>query len=223
MTKDLNKPNNTVPTTTDRNAFEAYAAAVDQQMIIGDLLKFTKGDYLVGRDGAECTETALAALMPGLVHGWIRWENHRPVEHVMGLLIEGFTPPSRDALGHLDKTTWELDDERNPRDPWRPGLYLPMITENCETVFTFTSTSEGARRNAIAPLCREYGHRIRQHSDEIPIVQLEQGSYQHPDRSRGRIKYPRFPVARWVKVDPYLAAVTAITGRSLDLLPGGTE
>ena len=228
MSNDVKKPNNAVPATTDKNMFEAYAEGIDNQMIAGDLLKFSKGDYLVGRNGDKCTETMVAALMPGLVSGWIRWEDNRPVEHVMGLLIEGFTPPSRGTLGHLDKAAWEPDargepDGRGePRDPWQLGFYLPMITENCETVFTFTSTSDGARRRALAPLCREYGHRIRQHPNEIPIVRLEQGSYQHPDRRIGRVKYPLFPVDRWVKAEPYLVAVTAITGRSLKLLPGST-
>ena len=72
-------------------------------------------------------------------------------------------------------------------------------------------------------LCGEYGHRIREHPDEIPVVRLEQGSYQHPDHNIGRVKYPMFPADRWVKAEPYIAAVAAITGRSLNLLlPGGT-
>src|SRR5262249_24826671 len=222
MSNELEKTSGAVPDTTGKNAFEQYADDIDNQMIVGELLKFSKGDYLIGRDGGECTETALAALMPGLVHGWIRWADGRPVEHAMGLLVDGFAPPNRDALGHNDKATWELDAKGEPRDPWQLGFYLPMVTENCATVFTFSSTSDGGRRRALAPLCREHGHRIRQHPNEIPIARLEQGSYQHSDRSIGRVKYPLFPVARWVNAEPYLAAVAAIAGRPLDLLPGGT-
>jgi hypothetical protein len=158
--------------------------------------------------------------MHGLVHGWIRWGN--PIEHAMGLLIKGFTPPSRDALGYHDKAAWELDAKGEPRDPWQQGLYLPMVTIDGKSVFTFSTTSDGGRRRAVAPLCREYGHHIRQHPDEIPIVRLEQGSYQHPDRSIGRVKFPLFPVDRWVKAEHYLTAVATITGRSLNLLPGGS-
>jgi hypothetical protein len=70
-----------VPAMPGKNAFEAYADDVDSQMIAGVLLKFTKGDYLVGRDGDECSESELVAIVPLLVHGLIRWENNRPVEH----------------------------------------------------------------------------------------------------------------------------------------------
>jgi len=96
-----------------------------------------------------------------------------------------------------------------------------VITINGETVYTFATSSDGGRRRAVAPLCREYGTHIRQHPDELPVIGLEQDSYQHPDRSIGRVKYPLFPVKRYVKADPYLAAVTTLTGKSLKLsLPG---
>jgi hypothetical protein len=211
---------NDVPSVAGKNAFETYADDIDNQMIVGTLLKFSKGDWLVGRDGEQCSESELVAIVPGLVHGWIRWEDNRPVEHAMGLLIEGFAPPNRDGLGHQDKERWELDAKGEPRDPWQEGLYLPMITVDSGTIFTFTTTSDGGRRRGVAPLCREYGHRIRQHPDEIPVVRLEQDSYLHSDRSIGRVKYPLFPVARWVKAEPYIAAVATITGRPVNLLPG---
>jgi len=95
---------------------------------------------------------------------------------------------------------------------------LPVVTVDAETVFTFATSSDGGRRRAIAPLSREYGNHIRQNPNEIPVIGLEQDSYLHPDRSIGRVKYPLFPVKRWVKADPYLAAVTALTGKSLKLL-----
>jgi hypothetical protein len=204
-----------VPAVTGKNAFEIYADNIDKQMIVGTLLKFSKGDWLVGRDGEECPEKELVAIMPALVHGWIRWEDNRPVEHAMGLLVEGFIPTNRDALGHHDKATWEFDAKGEPRDPWQQGLYLPMATINGESVYTFTTSSDGGRRRAVAPLAREYGHHIRQHPDEIPVVRLEQDSYLHSDRSIGRVKFPVLPVPRWVKAEPYLAAVAAIAGRPL--------
>jgi hypothetical protein len=210
----------TVPAVPGKNAFEIYADDIDNQMIIGTLLKFSKGDWLVGCDGEECAERELVAIVPGLVHGWIRWQDNRPVEHAMGLLVECFTPPNRDALGHQDKAQWELDARGEPRDPWQQGLYLPMVSVDETTIFTFTTTSDGGRRRGVAPLCREYGHRIRLHPNEIPVVRLEQDSYLHSDRSIGRVKYPTFPVDRWVKAEPYLVAVTAITGRPVKVLPG---
>ena len=137
----------------------------------------------------------------------------------MGLLIEGFVPKERTELGHNDKTLWEVDNNGEPRDPWQHGLYLPMVTFDGENVYTFTSSSDGGRRRAVAPLAREYGHHIRQHPDELPVVRLEHDSYLHADRKIGRVKFPLFPTDRWVKAEPYLTAVAAVAGRTLNLLP----
>ena len=210
--------NDNVPVVPGRNPFEDYADRVDNQMLLGPILKFAKGDWVIGRDGEECPEKEVVALMPGLLQGWIRWEDNFPVEHVMGLLMEGFVPPALETLSHRDKAQWELNNNGKPRDPWQESAYLPVISVNAENVYTFATSSDGGRRRAIAPLCREYGNHIRQHSDELPVVGLEQDSYMHPDRSIGRVKYPLLPVKRWVKADPYLAAVTALTGKSLKLL-----
>jgi hypothetical protein len=213
---DNHKP----PVVPGKNPFENFADRADNQMLFGPMLKFAKGDYLVGRDGEECPDKELVALMPGLLHGYIRWEDNFPVEHVMGLLMEGYVPPALETLGHRDKTKWELDTNGKPRDPWQESAYLPMISVNAENVYTFTTSSDGGRRRAVAPLCRDYGGHIRQFPDELPVIGLAQDSYQHSDRSIGRVKYPLFPIKRYVKAEPYLAAVVTLTGKSLKLLPG---
>jgi hypothetical protein len=157
--------------------------------------------------------------MQWMLQGWVRWEDNYPVEHRVGLLLEGFVPAARATLGYDDQEQWALDSKNKPRDPWQEVVYLPMITVNAEKVYTFTTTSDGGRRRAIVPLCREYGDHIRQHPDEVPIIGLGQDSYMHPDRSIGRVKHPVFPINKWVKADPYLAAVLTLTGKSLKLLP----
>jgi hypothetical protein len=212
--------NDKPPIVAGKNPFESYADRADNMMLLGPILKFTKGDYLIGRDSEECPEKEVVALMPGLLWGWIRWEDNFPVEHIMGLLTEGFVMPALDTLSHRDKEKWELDSKGEPRDPWAESAYLPVISVNAETVYTFATSTDGGRRRALAPLCREYGNRIRQCPDELPVIGLEQDSYQHTDRSIGRVKFPLFPVKRWVKAEPYLAAVTALTGKSLKLLLG---
>ena len=121
---------------------------------LGTLLKFVKGDWLIGRDGEKCPEKELVAIMPGLVHGWIRWEDNFPVEHNMGLLIEGFILPNRAELGHQEQETWRLEANGERRDPWQQGIYLPMVAVDGKTVYTFTATSDGGRRRGVAPLCR---------------------------------------------------------------------
>jgi hypothetical protein len=66
-----------VPTVPEsRNVFECAGDAMTQgNVIIGDLLKFSKGDWLAGPDGEEIAAgTELVAIVPGTVHGWMRWE-----------------------------------------------------------------------------------------------------------------------------------------------------
>src|SRR5262249_19386905 len=145
--------------------------------------------------------------------------NNKPAEQIMGLLIEGFVPPARSTLGHDDQTLWEINaNSGKPRDPWQATIYMPMVSLNGEAVFTFSTGSDGGRRHAIGPLCREYGARIRQRPDEPPIVKLHQDSYAQSDRSIGRVKFPELPIVRWVKGDKYLAAIADVAGRPLKLL-----
>jgi len=210
-----------VPTVPEnRNVFECVGDALTQSnVIIGALLKFSKGDWLAGPDAEEMAAgTELVAVVPGTVHGWVLWQNNKRADQVMGLLIEGFVPPARSTLGHDDQSKWEVDATGRPRDPWQPTIYMPIISLDATTVFTFTTSSDGGRRHAIGPLCKEYGNHIRQHPDELPIVKLHQDSYAHSDRSIGRVKYPELPIARWVKADKYLAAIAKATGQSLKLL-----
>jgi hypothetical protein len=188
--------------------------------IVGDLLKFAKGDWVAGRDSEKIADgTELVAVLPGMVDGWQRWEDNRPVEQIMGLLVEGFVPPERSTLSHNDKNVWAIDSGNGkPRDPWQPTIYMPMTTIDATRVFTFTTSSDGGKRHAIGPLSKEYGSHIRQAPDELPVVKLAQDSYLHSDRSIGRVKYPEMPIVRWVKADKYLAAVADVAGRSLKLL-----
>jgi hypothetical protein len=203
-----------VPATVEKNPFERFADQLNSSTsIVGTLLVFNKGDWLVGRDKEDCTETQLVAVMPAMLDGWVRWEDNYPIEQIMGLVAQGFVPPARSTLSHTDRSTWELDSRGEPRDPWRKTIYLPVVGfESCE-VYTFPTDSDGGRRRGIGPLCGEYGHHIRQYPGELPVVHLEQDSYQHPDRSIGRVKFPLLPVERWVPGDKYIAAVAAVAGR----------
>jgi hypothetical protein len=41
--------------------------------------------------------------MPTLAPGWVKWENGLPTEQVIGLVVDGFTPPKRKDLGDTDE------------------------------------------------------------------------------------------------------------------------
>jgi hypothetical protein len=212
MANDLTKP---AP-----NPFEAYAAAATNSHIVGKLLKFSKGDYLAGQDSEDIpTGTEMVALMDSLMVGFTRWENNAPAEQIMGRVIDGYVPPRRSELGYTDQSEWETDERGDPRDPFQLTNYLILIDPKAlDEPYTFTTSSKGGM-GAIGELCKVYGRHMREHPDQCPVIKLEVGSYNHRDKSLGRIKYPSFPVLRWVDKAPYVKALEGGTNGAAEAAP----
>jgi hypothetical protein len=183
---------------SSKNFYEQYGDATNQRRIVGHLLKFTKfGEYRAGQEEELIpVGTELAVYMGSLLTGWIRWEDHRPVEYVMGLVGDGYIPPKRSELGHLDQSLWETFDDGRPRDPWQFSNLLIMVSPQSEELFTFTTNSKGGL-GAVGELSRTYGRHMRTNPGEEPLIKLGCGSYQHPKREYGEIRYPTLKVAGW--------------------------
>ena len=95
---------------TAANPFTAYGEQASQKSIVGQLLRFTKGDFLAGQEDEEVpVGTQFVANMDEMLAGWIRWEANKPTDHVMGKVSDGYQPPRRNELGDDDKTQWEVD------------------------------------------------------------------------------------------------------------------
>lgn len=182
------------------NYFQSYGDQVSQKSIVGKLLKFSKGDFLCGEDNEEVEEgTRYVANMDELMVGWIRWSDNKPTDQIMGRVSEGYQPAKRNALGDDDKSKWEIDEQGRERDPWQFSNYLILKTPGEageDALFTFTTSSRGGL-NAIGELCKAYGKAMRQRPDELPIISLGVGSYQHSNKAFGRIKFPIFEVVGW--------------------------
>jgi hypothetical protein len=182
------------------NYFQSYGDQVSQRSIVGKLLKFSKGDFLMGEDNEEVEEgSQFVANMDELMVGWIRWADSKPTDQIMGRVAEGYQPQRRNELGDNDKAQWEIDEQGRERDPWQFSNYLIMKKPGeagDDALFTFTTSSRGGL-NAIGELCKTYGKEMRQRPDEFPIVALEVGSYQHSNKAYGRIKFPIFKVVGW--------------------------
>lgn len=197
------------------NYFQSYGDQVSQKSIVGKLLKFSKGDYLMGEDNEEVEEgTQFIANMDELMVGWIRWEDGKPTDQIMGRVSEGYQAPKRNTLGDDDKDQWEVDEKGQPRDPWQFSNYLILKTpgeSGDDHLFTFTTSSRGGL-NAIGELCKTYGKAMRQRPDEFPIISLGVGSYMHSNKQFGRIKYPIFAVQGWVAKAEFVEALTEAAG-----------
>jgi len=164
------------------NPFEAYGNATVNNHIVGQLLKFSKGDYLAGQEGTEIPPgTKLAAIMDQLMVGWIKWRDATPVEHVMGLVSNGYVPPKRAELDDNDEDSWDTNDDGYPRDPWQFSNYLVVVEPKEKTPYTFTTSSKGGL-GASGELCKFYGKAMRERPEEYPIIELGVGSYVARDK-----------------------------------------
>jgi hypothetical protein len=183
------------------NYFTQYGEQASQRNIVGRLLKFSKGDYLVGEHNAEMPRgTELVANMDELMIGWIKWDDNKPVEQIMGRLADGYQPVKRKELDAQDESLWEVDDKGQPRDPWQFSNYLIMKTPGEDDpedgLFTFTVSSKGGI-GAVGELCKTYGKAMRLRPDQFPVVRLNVGSYEHSNKQFGRIKFPILEIVGW--------------------------
>jgi hypothetical protein len=63
----------------ERDPFEVYADSIQPGYIVGTLLRFSKGDYLLGEGAEPVEQGASCCRIDQLLTGWIRWENaNRP-------------------------------------------------------------------------------------------------------------------------------------------------
>src|SRR5262245_6029265 len=86
----------TTVATTESNAWIEYGEAVAANAIVGDLLKFSKGDYVAGQDAREVPlGSQFVVNMDTLEIGFIKWQDNRPAGRRMGLVAERFRPPHR--------------------------------------------------------------------------------------------------------------------------------
>lgn len=194
---DLTKRNNgsnLAPAEDD--PFAQYAKAVSQTTIVGELLKFSKGDWTAGINGTEIEEgTRFLVNMDELLVGWIHWADMKPSEQIMGKVADRFQPPRRSELGSTDSDQWEVDDNGKPRDPWQLSNYILMQDEDGQ-LYTFTTSSQGGMK-ALGKLCHAYSVYSRQRPGFYPVVAIGTDSYAHSNKAYGRIKFPTLEVVGW--------------------------
>lgn len=178
--------------------FQQYADEVAyRQHIEGDMLRFSKhGEYKAGQDQEEIPEgTRMLVYMPGMKRGWVKWQDGAPVQHVIGLVADGYQPPNRSELGDLDEETWgELNGR--PIDPWQKTNYLVMCDEEGQ-IYTFVTSSKGGL-SAVGALADSYAKRRRMKPDEIPVIELQARSYNHKDF--GETFAPVLHITGWAKI-----------------------
>lgn len=189
-----------------KNYFEQYGEKTQRSAFVGERLKFSKGDFLAGKDETEVPAgTQLACCMDSFLIGWIKWVDNQPEEQIMGLLVEGHVPAKRNTLGDNDQSLWEVDEQSGkPRDPWQMTNQVlfkkkgKQRKDGDDGLYTFVTSSYGGISN-LGKLCKAYGQAMRQHPDEYPVVELGVEKYKHSNPTLGFIKNPTFTIVGWEK------------------------
>lgn len=183
-----------VPTTPEDYQQE-YLDEVAPSGIAGRLIRFKEGRYVTPDDEQEVPEGAeFILLADDTLVGWIKFNGtgEAPDRH-MGLFFDGFVMPPRESLGDLDQKAWEIGLDNEPADPW---LHQQMIVlQNTETqeLFTFSTSSKTGRR-AVGNLLRHYTRMRKTRPDELPVVRLGTGGFEHKDKRVGFVDVPVFVV-----------------------------
>jgi hypothetical protein len=136
-------------------AINSYIAAEDPQATIGKLIKFSKGEYLKGMDAEVVpVESMFSVACDLMLRGFILWRDGKPVEHKVVSIASGKPLPRRDDLGHDDQSMWPVDAKGDPRDPWQPVMYMPMMSEEGELATFTTGSASGIK--SVNRLLRRY-------------------------------------------------------------------
>ena len=177
-------------------------AAAETGSDLGRLLKFIEGKFLIGEDEVQLG-TEYVAHVNQIARGYVKFLGGKPVDRVVGMLCDGFKMPKREQLPDNDKASWEKDDNGNPRDPWTPQWFLPLISVQTGDFVTFVGGSDGADQ-AMGKLCALYSR--KKHTGQLPIVALRAGGYTHK-RYKQWIDTPEFSVVGWDGMPTVAAAI----------------
>jgi len=171
------------------------------KVIGAPMCKFTKqGEFSISDidnipDGTRCIAHADQISL-----GWQRWEDGKPVERHIGLVVDRFVPPPRSELGDADSQQWELQDDGSRRDPWQFQMSVPItrLDAGGET-YNFTTGSKGGLA-CVSRLTRAYGRSLQDKKvSGLPIVELRADHYRH--RTYGKIFYPVMHIVGWTDAD----------------------
>ena len=175
---------------------DRYLDEVAPASVVGRMIKFSKdGKFITSDDDQEVPETAeYIALCNETLVGWVKFNGvGEPPDRVMGLLYDGFVMPPRESLGDLDISEWGEGLDGKPADPWQHHQCLVLQDATTREMFTFVTSSQTGRR-AVGNLLRHFNRTQKAHPDELPVVRLRAGGFQHKDSRVGWVSTPEFRV-----------------------------
>ena len=115
-----------------------HLAAVAAQAQEMRLLKFSKGNWLIGDDELSADRLFIAHVHQ-LAHGWVKFIDGKVADQRVGIVANGFVVTDRSELGDTDRGQWEREPSGAPRDPWSKQYYLPLEDARTGELFTFVT------------------------------------------------------------------------------------
>ena len=158
------------------------------------ILKFKKGDYLIG-DDEIALGTEYLAHAQAWAKCWIKFLDGEVVERKMYRVALGEKPPDREELDDHDKGNWPEGLDGKPADPWVHQYLLPLESPSSGEVVIFVTSSFGGRR-AVADLCATYAKRAAKSPNcGQPLIKLAVTDM--PTKKFGKVPRPLFEIADW--------------------------
>ncbi len=203
-----------------RTNVERYLDEVAPSMIVGRLAKFSKEGKSIIQDTLEeiDPEADFLALLDQTFVGWIRFHKDAPPDRVMGLLYGGFVMPPRNTLGDLDESQWLPGLSGAPDDPWKHQIYLVLQHADTKELLTYVVSSRTGR-SAAGNLLRHYDRMRKTHPDELPVVRIKTGGFQHKDERVGWVNTPVFVVVGRAPADSAVRPDTSLSADMDDEIP----
>jgi hypothetical protein len=153
--------------------------------ITGQLLKFKKGKYFVGKGDKEELRLSTELVALSTTVGWQKWQDGKCVDK--RFRVAGKRLPTREQLD--DQDLIDTDD-----DPWQLTRFLYLLDPKTASDYTFASTSWGGH-DAIRTLSRQIAIRRANGSSANAVVKLGVGYKQ--SKEYGSIPAPKFEVVDW--------------------------
>ncbi|MGA8697948.1 MAG: hypothetical protein WB689_29765 [Xanthobacteraceae bacterium] len=206
----------------NRTSVQRYIDSIDNPSFAHRRIKFGKdGVFVTVSDSEPVPEGAEFFALCGETRiYWIKFdpEGGSPGT-VSGLLYENFALPPRESLGDTDPAKWPTGLSGQPTDAWQHGIDLVLQQTDTKELFVFTTTSQTGRR-AVGNLLRHYDRMRRTNPNDVPVVRLRAGGFQHKDARIGWVATPLFQIVGRAPRDSGAVPDTSIAADMNDELPG---
>jgi hypothetical protein len=198
MTETENK---TALTTSSTEADNIIAAAREGGGF-DKLLKFRKGEFLVG-DETVALGTEYLAHAAAWTKTWLKFVDGKLAERKVYRVARGERPPERDELDDNDESCWPEGRDGKPSDPWVFQYLLPLEDMATGELLIFVTPSVGGQQ-AVRELCDHYAKRVKKGQHGQPIIKLATTTM--PTKNYGKVSRPLFEIIDWDDAEVPLAA-----------------